>query len=105
MQEALETENSDTREADDLMMHEVVYLNEKNCVPSKYEKNTVDEYICYLDNGDSNHMIGDRRYFNKIDSSITGKVRFGDDSCIDIKGKGSISFIDINGKARIMIMT
>lgn len=83
-------------------MHEVVYLNEKNCIPSEYETITGDENIWYLDNGASNHMKGDRRYFNKIDSSITGKVRFGDDSRIDIKGKGTISFVDMNGEPRII---
>lgn len=84
------------------MMHEVVYLNEKNCIPSKYEKNTGEDNLCYLDNGASNHMSGDRRYFSKIDDSVTEKVRFGDDSCIDIKRKGSISFIDMNGEPRMM---
>lgn len=102
LQEAQENNNNDTQEADELMMHEVVYLNEKNCIPSKYEKNTGEENLWYLDNGASNHMSGDRRYFSKIDDSITGKVRFGDDSCIDIKGKGSISFIDMNSEPRTM---
>lgn len=32
-------------------------------------------------------MTGDKRYISKIDNTVTGKVRFGDDSCIDIKGK------------------
>lgn len=53
--------------------------------------------VWYLDNGASNHMTGNRAYFSKIDESITGKVRFGDDSCIDIKGKGSILFMSKNG--------
>lgn len=47
-------------------------------------------------------MTGDRRYFTKIDESVTGKVRFGDDSRVDIKGKGSISLTDMNGEPRIM---
>ena len=42
----------------------------------------------YLDNGASNDMTGDRRYFKRVNESITGKVKFGDDSRIDIKGKG-----------------
>ncbi|KAL1207757.1 Retrovirus-related Pol polyprotein from transposon TNT 1-94 [Cardamine amara subsp. amara] len=47
-------------------------------------------------------MTGDRRYFTKIDESVIGKVRFGDDSRVDIKGKGSISLTDMNGEPRIM---
>lgn len=31
--------NSDTQDADELMIHDVVYLNEKNCIPDKYETN------------------------------------------------------------------
>ncbi|CAA7059397.1 unnamed protein product [Microthlaspi erraticum] len=102
LQEAQEDEIEDTEKADKLMMHEVVYLNEKKVVPSKYEEDREDDNVWYLDNGASNHMTGDRRYFSKLDESITGKVRFGDDSRIDIKGKGLIEFIDRNGEARTM---
>ena len=33
-------------------------------------------------------MSGNRLFFYKLDEGVTGKVWFGDDSCIDIKGKG-----------------
>lgn len=102
LQEAMENDNSDTHEADELMMHDVVYLNEKNCLPEKFERSTDAEDIWYLDNGASNHMTGDQRYFSKLDKTITGKVRFGDDSKIDIKGKGTVAFVDMNGEARKM---
>ncbi|KAG7594052.1 Integrase catalytic core [Arabidopsis thaliana x Arabidopsis arenosa] len=102
LQEAQGNEQKDTQVADELMMHEVVYLNEKSCVPSKFETNIDGENVWYLDNGASNHMTGDRRYFDKLDHSVTGKVRFGDDSRIDIKGKGTIAFIDLNGRSRVM---
>lgn len=46
--------------------------------------------------GASNHMTGDK------DKTISGKVRFGDDSRIDIKGKGTITFTDMNGDSRKM---
>lgn len=101
LQEAQETEKG-TEEADELMLNEVVFLNEKHCVPSKFETSADKEDIWYLDNGASNHMTGDIRYFDSLDSTITGKVRFGDDSRIDIKGKGTIAFIDLQGKARKM---
>ena len=83
------------------MMHEVVFLNEKNVIPEKYEEKS--ENIWYLDNGASNHMTGDRRYLSYVDNTITGKVRFRDDSRIYIKGKGTISFTDMNGEERKMI--
>ncbi|KAG7583121.1 GAG-pre-integrase domain [Arabidopsis suecica] len=102
LQEAQENENKDTQSADELMMHEVVYLNEKYCVPSNFETNTEGDECWYLDNGASNHMTGDKRYFDQLDETITGKVRFGDDSRINIKGKGTIAFTDSNGKSRIM---
>lgn len=60
-------------------MHKVVYLNEKNCIPEKYETNTDTADIWYLDNGTSNHITGDQRYFSSLDDGVTGKVRFGDD--------------------------
>jgi len=102
LQETQENDNKETQVADELMMHEVVYLNEQSCMPSSFETNVDGENVWYLDNGASNHMTGDRRYFDKMDHSITGKVRFGDDSRIDIKGKGTIAFIDLNGKPRVM---
>lgn len=105
LQEVQEAEVNETQEADELMMHEVmmheiVYLNEGKIVPSNYEANESEDNVWYLDNGASNHMSGDKRYFSSIDSSITGKVRFGDDSRIDIKGKGTIEFTDRNGEPR-----
>ncbi|CAN7033194.1 unnamed protein product [Brassica oleracea var. botrytis] len=71
-------------------------------VPSKFETHDDQENMWYLDNGASNHMTGVRRYFNIINESITGKVKFGDDSRIDIKGKGSIEFVDMNGEHRVI---
>ena len=90
MQEATEVKENDTQEAEELMMNEVVFLNEKNVKPTELQ--TSEDNVWYLDNGASNHMTGDRRYFKSINEAITGKVRFGDDSRIDIKGKGPIIF-------------
>ena len=84
------------------MIHEIFYLNEDGIVPSKYEADASGDNVWCLDNGASNHMTGDERYFRILDDTITGKVKFGDDSRIDIKGKGSIEFIDRNGETRMM---
>ena len=48
--------------------------------------------VWYLDNGASNHMTGDVEKFKSLDEGITGKVRFGDGSIVEIKGKGTILF-------------
>ena len=81
-------------------MHEIVYLNEGGIVPSNYDVNNEAESTWYLDNGASNHMSGDKRYFSYIDDSVTGKVRFDDDSRIDIKGNGTIEFKNRNGEPK-----
>ncbi|KAG7585452.1 Ribonuclease H-like superfamily [Arabidopsis thaliana x Arabidopsis arenosa] len=102
LQEAQEQKDDETHEAEELMMHEVVYLNEKNVKPSNFETQNDENNVWYLDNGASNHMSGNREYFSKIDETITGKVRFGDDTRIDIKGKGSVLFINKNKEKKIL---
>lgn len=42
LQETQESEKDDTQEADKLMMHEIVYLNEGKIVPSNYESQSQD---------------------------------------------------------------
>ena len=70
--------------------------------PQDFETNLVGENTWYLDNGASNHMTRNRNYFQNIDETITGKVRFGDDSRIDIRGKGSIQFVFKGGEKKIL---
>ena len=102
LQEAQEAENDSTHEAEDLLVHELIYLNEEKVVPSRFETQSGADNIWYLDNGASNHMTGNREYFTSLDESITGKVRFGDDSRIDIRGKGSILFITRDRKRKVL---
>lgn len=42
------------------MVNEVMYLNEENVTPSKFETHTDGDNTCYLDNGASNHMSGNQ---------------------------------------------
>lgn len=104
LQEPTETKekDADTTEAEELMMHEIFYLNEKNVNPQDFKTSSDSNIVWYLDNGASNHMTGNRRYFKSIDESITDKVRFGDDSRIDIKGKGPILFCLKDGGKKIL---
>lgn len=93
LQEDLENtkrKEDETQEADDLMMHEVVYINEKKVKPNSFEADLDTKNVWYLDNGASNHMSGNREFFISLDETVTGMVRFGDDSRISIQGKGSI---------------
>lgn len=87
------------------MVHEVVYLNENKVNPTSFEADLDAENVWYLDNGASNHMCGNRLFFYKLDETITGKVRFGDNSRIDIQGKGSICFVHKEGEKKILIMS
>ena len=64
------------------------------------EKNL--DNLWYLDNGASNHMSGNRAFFVDLDEEVTGKVRFEDDSRIDIRGKGSIRFRLEKGKKKML---
>ncbi|KNA25384.1 hypothetical protein SOVF_006690, partial [Spinacia oleracea] len=100
LQETMEKKEEDTQSADELMINEVVYLQEDKVIPNVFETNQEPNNTWYLDNGASNHMSGDISFFYEIDESITGKVRFGDDSRINIEGKGSIRFICDNGKRK-----
>lgn len=102
LQETVEKKDDSTEEADNLMVHEVVYLNEKKVNPSMFETEQDIDNLWYLDNGASNHMSGNRAFFVDLDEEITGKVRFGDDSRIDIRGKGSIRFCLEDGKKKML---
>ncbi|XP_013639745.1 PREDICTED: uncharacterized protein LOC106345014 [Brassica oleracea var. oleracea] len=98
----VEKKEEDTQEAYELMMHEVVYLNENKVQPSTWETEEDMENVWYLDNRASNHMSGNRLFFYRLDESVTGVVRFGDDSRINIKGKGSIKFILKGGEKKTL---
>ena len=93
-----ETDDSDAA----VYMHEIVYLNESRVIPKLYETKPRESDMWYLDNGASNHMTGKLSFFTDLDEKVTGKVRFGDDSRVDIKGKGSITFLSKDGDIRML---
>nr|GEX53165.1 zinc finger, CCHC-type [Tanacetum cinerariifolium] len=65
-------------------------------------KETNKNSLWYLDNGASNHMTGVREHFKEINEKVSGKVKFGDGSYIEIKGKGSILIECEDEKQRII---
>ena len=77
----------------------VIMLNEMKMTPeireAKNDKTSRDTW--FLDNGASNHMTGDKEKFFELDEAVTGKVKFGDGSTVQICGKGSIMFECKNG--------
>ena len=80
-------------------------INEEKVTPklsSRDDSNTMVSNLWYLDNGASNHMTGQRSKFSVLDESVTGKVKFGDDSMVEIKGKGSIELQCKNGESRTL---
>ena len=74
LQETVEKKDEDTQEADALMMHEIVYLNEDKVKPKMFEAESDTMEVWYLDNGASNHISGNRAFFFELDYIITGLV-------------------------------
>nr|GEV18401.1 zinc finger, CCHC-type [Tanacetum cinerariifolium] len=66
-----------------------------------YKETNMDS-LWYLDNRASNHMTGVREHFKELNEKVSGKVRFGDGSYIEIKGKGSILIECNDEKQRII---
>ena len=56
-----------------------------------------DPALWYLDTGATNHMTGRREFFSKIDESVIGSVKFGDNSRIQIQGRGEIEITQKDG--------
>ncbi|KAJ0590430.1 putative RNA-directed DNA polymerase [Helianthus annuus] len=81
-------------------VQERALLNEEQIKPASYASGN--ENLWYLDNGASNHMTGVRSHFKELDETVTGQVRFGDGSHVEIKGKGSILLECMNQEQKIV---
>ncbi|XP_076939067.1 uncharacterized protein LOC143607540 [Bidens hawaiensis] len=103
-----EGETNFAREDDDATLlivkytEDLVMLSEEKVYPSEYANNSTKKGTWYLDNGASNHMNGERIYFSELDEQTIGRVKFGDGSAIEIKGKGSILLQCKNGDQRLI---
>ncbi|KAL8107457.1 hypothetical protein AgCh_024023 [Apium graveolens] len=82
---------------------EVILLNEERMLPElKVEDDRKESQIWYLDNGASSHMTGQKGKFKDLDESVTGLVRFGDGSTVNVKGRGTVSFACKNGEVKLL---
>jgi len=63
----------------------IVHLLEEKVVPMQ-----CDNGVWVLDTGASNHMTSTREALNQLDEAVSGTVRFGDGSCVEIRGLGSV---------------
>ena len=52
----------------------------------------------YLDTGASNHMCGDEHFFKDLAKVEAGDVSFGDDSKVAVKGRGTIWYLQKDGR-------
>jgi len=52
----------------------------------------------YLDTGASNHMCGDAHFFKDLAKVEVGDVFFGDDSKVAVKGRGTIWYLQKDGR-------
>nr|CAH67708.1 H0512B01.3 [Oryza sativa] len=60
------------------------------------------EEAWYLDTRATNHMTGRGDVFAELDRSVTGTVKFGDSSIVDIKGAGNVIFTGKNGEHKVL---
>ncbi|GLJ07185.1 hypothetical protein SUGI_0060740 [Cryptomeria japonica] len=94
-------EESNDDKLDEIDTKEVVYVDIKDgSDEERYEEkdlisriNTNDSWI--IDSGCSHHMIGDKHKFVILEDYDGGYVRFGNDAPYPVRGKGSITLLDI----------
>jgi hypothetical protein len=80
----------------------VVHLNEERAKPCLGNENGVKEPKWHMDTGASNHMTGAIDVFSELDKNVTGTVRFGDGSVVDIKGRGTVVFVAHGARHRVL---
>ena len=69
-------------------------LNEVKIVPELHltDEGVRSGNVWFLDSGANNHMTGNVQKFKELDHAVLGKVRFGDDSTVEIQGRGTVVF-------------
>ncbi|KAK1632622.1 hypothetical protein QYE76_006937 [Lolium multiflorum] len=71
---------------------EIVLLNEKRSRAMATDGTSHCDTSWFLDSGASNHMCGRREFFSELDPNVHGFVKLGDDTSVEIEGRGMILF-------------
>jgi hypothetical protein len=77
-----------------------VFLNEQRAIVTPSHAGEHGSQVWFLDTGATKHMTGMVDVFAGLDRSVTGKVRFADESVVDIRGRGTIVFAIVGGDHR-----
>jgi hypothetical protein len=80
----------------------VVHLNEESAKVCLGAEDEHKEPKWHMDTGASNHMTGNDTVFSELDRNVSGTVRFGDGSVVQIKGRGMVVFIAHGGHHRVL---
>ena len=84
-----------------LSLQAPIHIHERKVLHlSSDEEEAVAPCRWVLDTGATNHITGSRHLFAELDTSVTGTVRFGDGSVVDIEGKGTVLFALKSGERR-----
>jgi len=68
-------------------------MNESILLMAQNEVNINDDILWYLDSGARNHMSGNKYLFKEIQKIEDIHVAFGDVSKVEVKGRGTISYL------------
>nr|KYP48865.1 Retrovirus-related Pol polyprotein from transposon TNT 1-94 [Cajanus cajan] len=65
---------------------------------AELDSSCLNNSVWYLDTEASNHMCGEESFFNELIKVKAGFVSFGDDSKVAVKGRGTIKFMQKDGR-------
>ena len=71
--------------------------NEGLLLMAQNEDNSNDKTLWYLDLGENYHMCGHEYLFKEMQNIEDGHVSFGDASKVEVKGRGTIHFLQKDG--------
>jgi transposase InsO family protein len=80
----------------------IVHLNEERAKVCLGAEDDAKDPRWHMDTGASNHMTGNSTVFSELDRNVSGTVRFGDGSVVDIKGRGTVVFVSHQGRHRVL---